>query len=101
MCSVRGALVICNVGPSAETEGRHCGPVDAPGISGTKTADVGRDFVWCHFFVSFVCFWLTNAVDTRPLRTRIRSLLWALTKNLFIAEVGERRVVGQDEDDAV
>ena len=46
-------------------------------------------------------FWLTNAADTRPLRTRIRSLLWNLTKNLFIAEVGERRVVGHDEDDAV
>ena len=45
-------------------------------------------------------FWLTNAADTRPQHTRIRRFFWNLTKNLFIAELGERQVVADDDDDA-
>ena len=48
---------------------------------------------------SLVC-WLTNAADTRPLHTNIRRLFSNLTKNLFVAEIDERRVVTDDEDDA-
>ena len=51
-------------------------------------------------FVVPLLFWITNAADTRPLHTNIRRLFSNLTKNLFLTEIDERRVVAHDEDDA-
>ena len=45
-------------------------------------------------------FWLTNAADTHPLRANIRRLFRNLTKYFLIAEVHERRVMADNENDA-